>query len=182
MKTVIFYLVLLVLGTSHAQEFTELKEANVGFAPMASSVERNGNSFSFNVKEAVVGEFEKDPLAFMENYFSIEDFISELKPEQYDRYEVSFVSQKGQLIADFDKNGKLVQTNSRFKNTLLPHNLRNDLYRDHKGWAMTKNIRITRGKNGDVSKDYYKINLENGKDRKKIVLQAPVSVTDIASN
>lgn len=182
MKTLIFYLVLLTLGTIQAQEFTELKEAKVGFAPMTSIVERNGNSFSFNVKEAVAGEFEKDPLAFMENYFSIVDFISELKHEQYDRYEVSFVSQKGHLIADFDKNGKLVQTNSRFKNTLLPHSLRNDLYRDHKGWAMTKNIRITRGKNGEVSMDYYKINLEKGKDRKKIILEAPVSVTDIASN
>jgi hypothetical protein len=182
MKTVIFYLVLLVIGTSHAQEFTELKEAKVGFAPMTSSVERNGNSFSFNVIEAVVGEFEEDPLAFMENHFSIHDFISELKPKQYDKYEVSFVSQKGILKADFDKNGKLVRTNSRFKNTLLPHNLRNDLYRDHKGWAMTKNVRITRSENGDVSKDYYKIKLENGKDRKRIVLEVPLRVTDVASN
>lgn len=182
MKTLIFYLVLLVLGPGHAQEITELKEAKVGFSPMSSNMERNGNSFSFSIKQSAAGEFEKDPLAFLKAHFSIDGFISELKHEQYDSYEVSFVSRKGFLKADFDRDGNLVKSHSRLKNVLLPGKLREDLYRDHEGWVMTGNIHITGGRNGIIGKDYYKINLENGKDRQRIVLQTPVRETELVSN
>ena len=182
MKTLIFYLVLLIVGTSQAQEFTELKEAKVGFSPMLSDVERNGNKFSFTIKESFVGEFEKDPLAFMESNFSLDGLISELKHEEYENYEVSFITQKGVLKADFDKEGNLVKSTSRFKNILLPTVVRHDLYRNYKGWAMTKNIHIYLSKKGTVEKNYYKINLENGKDRKRIIVQAPVEETEVAIN
>ncbi|WP_051286356.1 hypothetical protein [Salinimicrobium terrae] len=168
MKTLIFYLVMLVLGTGHAQEFTELKEAKVEFIPVTSDVEGDGNRFYFKVKESAVGEFEKDPLAFMDTHFNINNLSSELKHEQYDSYEVSFVSRKGFLIADFNKRGNLLKTASRFKNIVLPEKLRHDLYRDHKGWKMTKNIHITNSRNGMVGKDIFKVILENGKDRKKL--------------
>lgn len=182
MKTLVFSLILLVIGTGHAQEFTELKEAKVGFAPLASDVQQNGNSFSFNVKESYSGEFERDPLAFMETYFDIDSFIKEVSRDEYNSYEVSFVSRKGILKADFDKNGELQNTSSRFKNIILPKKLQHQLYRDHKGWEMTKNVHIARGNGGELSKSYYKIKLENGKDRKKIILEAPVRGIEVASN
>ncbi|MHA6281071.1 hypothetical protein ACXYMT_12900 [Salinimicrobium sp. CAU 1759] len=181
MKTLIFYLVLLVFGTGHAQQITELKEAKVGFAPLSSEVKKSGNSFSFNVKESYAGEFEKDPLAFMDAYFDIENFINALSHEDYDSYEVSFVSRKGILKADFNAEGDLVRSSSRFKNIVLPEKLRSQLYRDHKGWAMTKNVHITRGNAGILNKSYYKIKLENGKDRKRITLEAPLGGTEVAS-
>ena len=182
MKTLIFSLVMLLAGTIQAQEFTELKEAKVGFAPLSSNVEREGNSFTFRINEGYKGEFEKDPLAFMEANFDIQNFISQVKHEEYDSYEVSFVSGKGILKADFNKDGDLVKSSSRFKNIVLPEKLRDQLYRDHKGWAMTKNIHITAGRDGIVNKDYYKIKLENGKDRKRITLQAPLGGSEVASN
>ena len=181
MKTLIFYFVLLVFGTGHAQEFTELKEAKVGFAPLSSEVKQSGNSFSFNVKESYYGEFEKDPLAFMDAYFDIGNFIAEVGNEDYDSYEVSFVSRKGILKADFNSEGDLVRSSSRFKNIRLPAKLSSQLYRDHKGWAMTKNVHITRGSGGVLNKSYYKIKLENGKDRKRITLEAPLGGTEVAS-
>lgn len=181
MKTLIFYLVLLVFGTGHAQEFTELKEAKVGFAPLSSEVKQSGNKFSFNVKESYSGEFEKDPLGFMEAYFDIENFIDAVSHDNYDSYEVSFVSRKGILKADFNSEGELVRSSSRFKNILLPEKLRSQLYRDHKGWAMTKNVHVTRGNGGILSKNYYKIKLENGKDRRRITLEAPLGGTEVAS-
>lgn len=180
MKTLVFYLVLLVIGTSQAQEVTELKEAKVGFAP--SNLERSGDSYSFSVSEAHAGEFEKDPLGFMEANFNIDEFIAQVEDEKYDSYEVNFISKRGYLRADFNKEGDLVRSNSRFKNIILPEKLRSQLYRDHQGWEMTKNIRITTGKNGLVNRDYYKIKLENGKDRKKIILEAPFEGSEIAGN
>ncbi len=182
MKTLIFLLVLMVVGTSHAQEVTELKEAKVGFAPLSADVEADGNSFSFTVKESFHREFERNPIAFMETYFNIDNFIEEVKHKEFDGYEVSFSSSKGILEVSFDRDGDLVRSNSKFKNIILPESLRDQLYRDHKGWAMTKNAHVTHGRNGVIKKNFYKIKLDNGKDRKKVVLQAPYEGTEIVSN
>lgn len=182
MKTLIFYLVLTLFGTAQAQEFTELKEAKVGFAPLSSTVERDGNSFSFDVRESHAGEFENDPLAFMEENFDINNFIAEVVNEDYDLYEVSFKSRKGFLRADFNKDGELLRSSSRFENTLLPENLRDQLYRDHKGWAMTRNVHVTVSKDGLLKKDYYKVRLENGKEKKKVNLEGRVEGTEVVFN
>lgn len=182
MKTLIFSLVMLLTGTIHAQQITELKEAKVGFAALSSDVQRDGNSFFFKISESHTGEFEKDPLGFMDAHFDINSFSSQLKHEDYDSYEVSFISNKGILKADFNKEGDLVKSSSRFKNAVLPKKLMHNLYRDHKGWAMTKNVHITRGRNGMVQKDYYKIKLQNGRESKRILVEAPLEGSEVASN
>lgn len=183
MKTLIIYLVLAVVaGTSHAQQITELKEAKVGFAPLTSEVERDGNNFSFNIKEASAHEFDRDPVAFMEAYFDIKNFIAEVKEDKFDTYLVSFKSRKGKLEADFNKKGELVRSTSIFKNILLPKELREKLYSEHKGWVMVKNTHITRGRNGLLTEDIYKIKLVNGKERKNIVFEAPNEDLRVVSN
>jgi hypothetical protein len=117
----------------------------------------------------------------MEAYFDINAFIEAVGKDDYDSYDVSFVSKKGILKAIFDRDGKLVRSSSRFKNIRLPEKLRSQLYRDHKGWAMTKNIHITRGSKEILGKNYYKVKLENGNDRKKVIFEAPVKETEVAS-
>ena len=184
MKTLIIYLVLVIwAGVSQAQEITELKEAKVGFAPLSSEVIQDGNSYSFNVKENYTGEFEENPIAFMKAYFDIDNFIAEVKEEKYDGYQISFRSKKGHLRADFDKNGKLGATSERFKNILLPASLREQIYRDHKGWEMVKNIRVTRGENGLVNKEFYRIKLRNGDQRKTLKIDGMAAErNEVASN
>lgn len=169
MKTLFIYLVLVMwAGVIQAQEITELKEAKVGFAPLSSEVIRDGNNYSFNVKETYAGEFEANPIAFMTAYFDIHNFIHEVQKEEYDGYQVTFRSKRGHLKADFDERGNLEKTSERFKNILLPANLREQLYRDHKGWEMVKNIRVTRGENGLVKKEIYRIKLHKGTQRKVV--------------
>lgn len=184
MKTLIICLVLvLAAGVSRAQKITELKEAKVGFAPLSSEVVRDGNSYAFNVKESYVGEFEANPIAFMEAYFDIQNFIDEVKHENYDSYQVTFSSKKGQLKADFDKEGNLGATSERFKNILLPAGLREQLYRDHEGWAMVKNVRVSRGENGLIDKEVYRIKLKNGTKSKTLKIDGMAAErNEVASN
>ncbi len=184
MKTLFIYLVLVIwAGVSQAQEITELKEAKVGFAPLSSEVIRDGNNYSFNVKETYTGEFEANPLAFMEAYFDIHNFIDEVRDEEYDGYQVTFRSKKGRLQADFDERGNLQATSERFKNILLPANIREQLYREHKGWEMVKNIRMTRGENGLVNKEMYRIKLKNGTQRKILKIDGLAAErSEVASN
>lgn len=181
MKTVIFYLVLMVLGTGHAQEFTELKEAKV-FAPLSSHVQRDGNNFSFRVKESSIGEFEKDPLAFMESNLDIDNLVKAVADKNIKSIHVEFKSRKGFLKANFNRDGDLIKTSSRFENIILPEDLRHELYRNHKGWEMTKNVHVTISKNGTVKKDYFRIKLEKGKETKKINLEGLMQGTEVASN
>ncbi len=183
MKTLVLYLVLVAMATTaYAQEITELNEAKVGFAPLSSDVLRNGDSFSYKVNESYANEFERDPLAFMDSYFNIDNFISQVEEEEYDSYVVTFKSENGNLKADFNGEGDLVRSDSKFKNMLLPEDLREQIYKDHQGWVMVKNVRITSGNDGLISKDIYKVKLKNGKDTKRIVLNAPLEGSKIVSN
>ncbi|GAB2771391.1 hypothetical protein [Salinimicrobium soli] len=169
MKTLVMYVVLLFwAGVSQAQEIEELKEAKVGFAPLSSEVVRDGDSYSFKVNETYQGQFEKDPIAFMETYFDIGNFISSVKGEEYDSYLVTLRSKKGNLKADFDKEGNLVRTSERFKDILLPEELRDQLLKDHEGWTMVKNVHVSTARDGIVNKDLYRIKLEKGDQRKNV--------------
>lgn len=167
MRTLFIYLVLAVCASvMQAQEITELKEAKVGFAPLSSEVTRDGDSYSFKVNEAYTGEFENDAIGFMNAYFDIDNFIASVEDENYIAYQVNFVSRKGQLTADFDESGNLTKTSQRFKNILLPAEIREDLYRDHPGWTMVKNVRRSHGSNGLIEKEMYRIKLKNGSSTK----------------
>ncbi len=181
MKTLIFSLVLMLIGSMvQAQDITELKETRVGFAPFSSDMTRNGDDFTFKVRENYVGEFEKDPLLFLDSHLDMKKFIAIVDKKDLQSYNVTLTSSRGNLDADFNKKGELIKSTSRFKNILLPEELRHQLYRDHKGWAMVKNVHITRGSRGEIEKEIYRIKLENGKQRKKVTFEAPAKDTEVA--
>jgi hypothetical protein len=183
MKKLIFYLVLgLLAGTTNAQEITELRQAEVEFSPLTSELIRNGNNFSYTVRENYVGEFESDPLEFVKAHFNIKNLISQVKGERIENYFVTFRSKRGSVSADFNSQGDLVKSTSRFKNIALPRELMHELYKDHKGWIMASNIHITRGRDGVVDHDTYKVKLVNGKERKNVILEAPVRGVALAVN
>ena len=168
MKTLIIYLAFFVwTGALYAQ--IELEETKVGFAPLSSEIVEDGNSYSFTIRETYQGEFEARPMAFMKENFSMKEFIAVVDKEgKYDGYQVSFRSDKGALQADFDADGNLLSSSERFKNVVLPRDLQKQLYNDHKGWTMVKNIRVTRGNNGGINKTVYRIKLENGAQKKNV--------------
>lgn len=173
MKTLLVYLVLTVCaGVMHAQEITELKEAKVGFEPLSSELIQNEDGYSYKVNEAYAGEFENDAVGFMNTYFDIDTFIDLMKDKNYVSYQVTFVSGKGQLLASFDKQGNLKKTSQRFKNILLPEALREDIYRDHPGWTMVKNVHRSYGSGDIIEKDLYRIKLKKGNNAKIIKINA----------
>ena len=169
MKTLIFSIVFVVCAGISQAQIIELGEARVSFSPVSLIDE---NSFSVTVIENYVGEFEKDPLAFMKNNFDIRELISQVKGEDYESYLVSFRSKKGELQAEFDKVGNLLGTNLRFEDILLPLDICHQLYREHKGWAMVKNVHIASSRKDIVNKDFYRITMRNGKEKKNLKIDA----------
>lgn len=165
MKNLFFCLLLLVSGALVQAQVIELEEAKVNFYP-----EVEDNTFHYVVNENYSGEFSKDPIAFMKANFDIQDFMLSVKDRNYDSYEVTFTNKKGYFEARFSKDGELLDTRQEFKNIAVPPDIREELYRSHKGWAMVKNKYSARGTADVVEKELYKIKLERGKDKKNIKL------------
>ncbi|TRO66927.1 hypothetical protein [Christiangramia sabulilitoris] len=181
MKTLIFSLLLIAATTfSQAQEI-QLEEAKVGFAPLDSKVERNGDEFSFKVAETYTGEFTKDPIAFMKANFDIKNFIA-AHDEEWDSYAVTFSSSKGYLSADFDKDGNLVSTFQKFKDIVLPLDVRREVYMANKGWTMTGNKYTASGSGEIIQKEVYKIKLVNGNQKRTMKIDPRASETSVAIN
>ena len=184
MKTLFICLALFVGSTiAKGQEVIELKEAKIGFSPVASELQQDGNTFTFAVKELQRGDFEKDPIAFMNENVDMEKFIELVKDKKYAQYQLRLSSSKGTLQAEFDRNGRLSSTTERFENTAIPIPLMAQLLRDHHGWKMVENVHITKGEKGRVAKEFYKIKLKNGKQSKKIKIYVDSDRSvDVASN
>lgn len=165
-KTVILVAFLFSALMCNAQEIIELQEAKVENKSSTTTILNRGNHFSVNIQETSRGEFEKDPLAFMDRYFDIQDLIDKVGDKKYLSYHVTFRSRKGELNAKYDNNGTLLSTSLRLENVLVPHELKHQLYRDYKGWEMVKNLHIAKGKRGVAEVDYYKITMKNGNKKK----------------
>lgn len=169
MKTLIIYSVLILCsGMVSAQEIIELKETRVEYSPISTPLIRTGNSFTFSITESFIGEFEKDPLVFMKNYFDINTILREVEDKKMSTIEVTLRSRKGYIWAGYDKNGTLLGTAQRFKNIMLPMALCHQLYKEHKGWNMVKNVHVARGRGENIDKEFYRIKMENGNKRKTV--------------
>ncbi|MFV8226562.1 hypothetical protein [Christiangramia aquimixticola] len=183
MKTLFFSLLLIaVTAIGHTQEI-ELEEAKVGFTPMEAKITRDGDNFTFNIKESYTGEFEKDALGFMQANFDILGFIQETQNEDYDSYLVTFRSGKGYLTADFDKEGNLVKTSQKFENIILPLDVRREVYQANQGWTMTANKYAASGRANLLEKEVYKIKLVNNNQKRTVKLDPKnLGRTSVASN
>jgi hypothetical protein len=72
------------------------------------------------------------------------------------------MSKKGQLIAMFDKDGELVSSKQRFKNKRLPLDVQAELARLYSGAVVNKVKSFTNSKGWDITKEYYKVKLDDG--------------------
>jgi hypothetical protein len=183
-KLIIYSLLLFWVVSVKAQEITQLEETNVTFQPYVTNVDSYlDNSFSVMVDENYAGEFSKNPIEFMKANFDIHSFISfldeqsnsGLQKRDYQYYRVTFNTDKGDLVAKFSKEGELEETSQKFKNILVPSEIRRELYRSYKGWNMVKNTYTASGKSDQIDEELYRIKLKNG-NRSQIVKIVPERV------
>jgi len=178
MKNVIFYsLLLLCVVSIKAQEVTKLKATTVTFVTDGISYLDDN---VFIVRENYSGEFSENPVKFMKENFDIQSYISyldlkkgtDVQKSNNESYDVTFSTNKGDLVAKFSKDGELVETSQNFKNILVPSNIREELYTNYKGWNMVKNTYTASGKSDQLDKEMYRIKLKNG-NKSQIVKIAP---------
>lgn len=159
-KLAVYFMFVMFTGIVSAQ-VTELKEARVGFDPLLPEIVVSGNTYRITPKEKYAGEFEQDPMAYLNNYCNIEAFIDLVQDDNTSEYVVDIKSDKGNMQAKYCGEGNLKKVTCKLKNVLLPEDIREEVYRKYKGWIIVQNVHVVKGRNGKVGAEYYKIKLEN---------------------
>lgn len=133
-----------------------------------SEMDYDGKYYTFTIEEKYVGEFEEDPIKFLNTYFDGPKFINKVLDRNISSVEMDFRTSTGGLKATLDKNGEIERTFHECQDLLLPKEVRKEIYRDYKGWTMVENNHIAKGKAGKIDKEFYKIKLVKDGEVKKV--------------
>lgn len=88
--------------------------------------------------------------------------------EDYDTYFVSFLLPEGEILASYDKDGKLLSTAERFKDIALPNAVRTAIGTRFPGWTISKDFYLVDYYEDQGAKKVYKVMLENGDKRIRV--------------
>jgi len=87
---------------------------------------------------------------------------------EYDTYRVSFYAKGGRIVADYDANGKVIETVERFKNVRLPNSVLILVHKQYPDWTIIEDIYRLDYYDGTAESEY-KIKLKN--KNKKITIK-----------
>ncbi|MBS1563191.1 MAG: nicotinate-nucleotide adenylyltransferase, partial [Bacteroidetes bacterium] len=93
---------------------------------------------------------------------------SEYYEEDYDNYFISFYIPDGQILAAYDKSGKLIRTAEKYKNVKLPSAVTSSVSTRFPNWAISADTyQVTYYEEKGAAKRY-KLLLQNGDKRLRI--------------
>jgi hypothetical protein len=88
--------------------------------------------------------------------------------EDYDTYFVSFYLPEGEILAAYDKDGKLLSTVEKYKDIVLPHNVRVAVVNRFPNWGISNNFYLVEYFQDQGATKVYKLTLQNGDKRMKV--------------
>ncbi|QEM03557.1 nicotinate-nucleotide adenylyltransferase [Mucilaginibacter rubeus] len=96
---------------------------------------------------------------------------SEFYDDDYDGYYISFYIPDGKILAAYDKDGKLLRTAEKFKNTKLPEAVRTAVSQRFPNWRISQDVyQVNYFDHKDQADKTFKLLLENGDKRMKVKL------------
>ena len=110
------------------------------------------------------------PVKFLERKVAEFDLKeAEFYRDEYDFYNVTFFIPEGKIVAAYDKDGNLLQTIEKFVNVTPPKVVMKSVAKRYPGWSLYKDTYLVNyNKDKGVTKKYYKLILENGKERLRV--------------
>ncbi|AEV98238.1 nicotinate-nucleotide adenylyltransferase [Niastella koreensis] len=93
---------------------------------------------------------------------------SDYYEDDYDSYFVSFVLPEGQILAAYDKNGKLLRTAEKYGNVKLPAAVSSAVAKKYPDWRVSKDVYMVTYYDDKGTDKKYKLLLENGNKRMKV--------------
>lgn len=169
MRNLIFCLLLLGF-TSIGHSQIELMETRIDYSPASMKVDPATNTVTLKIPEKHYGEFQNDPLIFLQRNFNIHQFLQENQEMGFVTTQVVLKSRKGHLRANYNDEGDLISTYQKFRNVALPEEARQEIFRNYPGYTVVKNKHIATSKRGVINKEFYKVKLQNGNKAKRLRL------------
>lgn len=96
---------------------------------------------------------------------------SEFYEEDYDTYFISFYLPDGEILAAYDKNGKILRTAEKYKDIRLPARVTNAIGERFPRWSIAKDVYIVNyydNGNGGKATKKFKLLLQNGDKRVRV--------------
>lgn len=95
---------------------------------------------------------------------------SDFYEEDYDSYFISFYLPEGEILAAYDKDGKLLRTAEKYKDIKLPSTVTKAVITQYPNWSITKDIYQVNyyGQDGGSAVKKYKLVLQNGTKRLRV--------------
>ena len=148
--------------------------ADAGHCSAGLFTDRAENSLTLEVNEKFAGEFQEDALEFLRKNFDPVKLAADNRDKKFDRYEVTFKSDKGLLMASFDRDGNLISSFQKFKGVGLPPEVRSDLYARYGKTELLKTKYIATSKSWNLDGEFYRLKIRsaNGVDRLKMYKKA----------
>lgn len=89
--------------------------------------------------------------------------------DDYDEYSINFFIPSGQILATYDKDGKIIRTAEKFKDLSLPSAVRNAVSTRFPKWTVSKDVYlVSYNPNATNPSKLYKLLLENGNKRLRV--------------
>ncbi|MCQ6959159.1 hypothetical protein [Mucilaginibacter aquariorum] len=126
-------------------------------------------SYKYKYLNAVDNKELPQPVRMLERLAATYDVRkADFYEDAYDTYFVSFYIPDGSILASYDKDGKLLRTAEKFKNTKLPAAVREAVEKRFPQWAISKDTYLINYYSEGGAKKKYKLLLENGDKRMRV--------------
>ena len=137
-------------------------------------------SMNYKYLKSVQDNEAAEPVKLLEHYAATFDIkSSDFYEQEYDNYFVSFYIPDGEILAFYDKDGKITNTAEKYKNVKLPANVRKAVAERYPNWTLAKDVYIVNYYARDnSSKKIYKMLLENGTKRMRVKANDMVQIID----
>lgn len=129
-------------------------------------------SLNYKYYKSVLDTSAAQPVRMLEKMAATYDLKSaDFYEEESDNYFVSFYIPQGQVLAFYDKDGKVVRTVEKYKDVALPKLVRDAVVNRFPGWAILKDVYLVNYySETEEARKLYKLVLENGQKRMRIKL------------
>lgn len=129
----------------------KIKEENIPDI-VVTAIEKDFPDYTVTEYGAIPVEYVADEVYFNPNIGSLED---------YDTFQITLKSNKGELTATYDREGNLLNTSEYLKNALLPRSVRNAVAKAYPGWEFVNDSYSMMGYKGGKERQRFRIVLEN---------------------
>lgn len=126
-------------------------------------------SYRYKYLNAVDNKEVAQPVKMLEHRAATYDVKnSEYYEDEYDNYFISFYIPDGEILATYDKEGKLLRTAEKFKNVAMPQTVAEAVAKRFPQWHISKDVYLVSYFDEKGATKTYKIILENGDKRLRV--------------